>query len=118
MPPRTAPPTWRLLELLRPSTSPCPACGEVHRYLMRMTAIGDCMPVLFPPDVPVPTNIGVEIDAHLAGPTERSSAHEARSHYQQVAERVRQTSIRCEGCGERFEELEAYRVHACAVIYR
>jgi hypothetical protein len=35
-----------------------------------------------------------------------------------VAERVRQTSIRCEGCGERFEELEAYRAHPCEVRYR
>ena len=85
---------------------------------MRMTAVGDCMPVLFPPGVPVPSNTGVEIDAHLAGPTERSAAHDARSRYQQVAERVRQTSIRCEGCGERFEELESYRVHDCAVVYR
>ena len=85
---------------------------------MRVTAVGDCMPVLFPPGVPAPSNIGVEIDAHLAGPTERSAAHDARSRYQQVAERVRQTSIRCEGCGERFEELESYRVHDCAVVYR
>jgi hypothetical protein len=35
-----------------------------------------------------------------------------------VAERVRQTSIRCEGCGARFEELEDFRVHDCAVVYR
>ena len=82
---------------------------------MRMTAVGDCMPVLFPPGVPAPSHTGVEIDAHLAGPTERSAAHDARSRYQQVAERVRQTSIRCEGCDARFEDLEAYRVHPCAV---
>ena len=118
MPPRTAPPTWRLLELLTTSGLPCAGCGQVHRYLMRMTALGDCMPVLFPPGVPAPTNIGVAIDAHLAEPAERSAAHDARSRYQQVAERVRRTSIRCESCGERFEELEAYRVHACEVRYR
>ncbi len=118
MPPRSAPPTWRLLELLTPSGLPCAGCGQVHRYLMRMTPIGDCMPVLFPPGVPAPRNIGVEIDAHLAEPTERSVADDARSRYQQVAERVRRTSIRCEGCGARFEELEAYRVHACEVRYR
>ena len=41
-----------------------------------------------------------------------------RSRYHQVAERVRQASIWCEGCGERFEELEVYRVHACEVRYR
>ena len=41
-----------------------------------------------------------------------------RSRYHEVAERVRQTSIRCEGCGERFADLEAYRVHACEVHYR
>ena len=118
MPPSTAPPTWRLLELLTPSGLPCAACGQVHRYLMRMTPVGDCLPVLFPPGVPTPRNIGVEIDAHLAEPTERTTAHDASSRYQQVAERVRHTSIRCEGCGARFEELEAYRVHPCEVRYR
>src|SRR3712207_520290 len=108
MTPRTAPPTWRLGGLLHASTRPCPACGQIHRYLMRATPIGDCVPVLFPPGVAVPFNIGLEIDAHLAAPTERSAAADARSRYQQVAERVRQTSIRCEGCGERFEDLEVY----------
>ncbi len=118
MPPRSAPPTWRLLELLPPAARPCPACGQVHRYLMRLTAVGDCLPVLFPPGVPAPVHIGVEIDAHLAEPVERSSAVDTRSRYHQVAERVRRTSIRCEGCGERFEALEAYRVHPCEVHYR
>jgi len=118
MPPRSAPPTWRLLELFTPSARPCPACGEVHRYLMRMTAVGDCLPALFPPGVPAPKNVGVEIDAHLAKPAERAAAHEVGSRYQQVAERVRMISVRCEGCGERFEELEDYRVHDCAVVYR
>ena len=118
MPPRSAPPTWRLLELLNPSSTPCPACRQVHRYLMKMTAVGDCMPILFPPGVPVPLHVGVEIDAHLAEPVERSAASDARSRYHQVAERVRATSIRREGCGERCEELEAYRVHDCAVVYR
>ncbi|MBD0321246.1 MAG: hypothetical protein ICV87_12975 [Gemmatimonadetes bacterium] len=66
----------------------------------------------------MPKNTGLEIDAYLAEPVERSAASDARSRYHQVAERVRQTSIRCEGCGERFEELEAYRVHACEVRYR
>ncbi len=27
MPPRSAPPTWRLLELLPPAARPCHACG-------------------------------------------------------------------------------------------
>ena len=62
--------------------------------------------------------IGTEVQAHLAEPAERSLAQDARSRYREVAERVRQTSIRCEGCGERFEELEAYRVHECQVRYR
>ena len=52
------------------------------------TAVGDCLPEIFPPGVVAPRNIGVAIDAH------------------------------CEGCGERFEELEAYRVPPCAVHYR
>ena len=87
MPPSTAPPTWRLLELLTSSGLPCAACGQVHR-------------------------------AQLAGPAERSSDPDVRSRYQQLAERVRRTSIRCEGCGARFEDLEAYRVHPCEVRYR
>ena len=32
-------------------------------------------------------------------------------------ERVRRTSIRCEGCGARFEDLEAYRLHRCEMHY-
>ena len=118
MPPRTAPPTWRLLELFHAATRPCPASGQIHRYLMRTTPIGDCVPVLFPPGVPVPRSVGIEIDVHLAGPAEHAPEQGERSRYQQVAERVRHTSIRCGGCGERFEELEAYRVHACEVRYR
>ena len=118
MPPSTAPPTWRLLELVTPSGLPCAACGQVHRYLMRMTSIGDCMPVLFPPGLPVPPNAGVEVELHLAGPAERPAVAPERSRYHEVAERVRQNSIRCEGCGERFEDLEDYRVHPCEVRYR
>ena len=110
MPPRTAPPTWRLLELLTPSGPPCAACRQVHRYLMRMTPVGDCMPV--------PRNVGVEVELHLAGPTERPAVSPERSRYHEVAERVRTISIRCEGCGPRFEDLEAYRLHPCAVRYR
>ena len=118
MPPRTAPPAWRLLELSAPFVRPCLACGHVHRYLMRATPVGDCVPVLCPPGVPVPRSVGVEMDARLAEPADRSSAHDARSRYQQVAERVRQDSIRCEGCGARFEVLEDDRVHPCEVRYR
>ena len=118
MPPRPAPPTWRLLDLLTPSGLPCAGCGQVHHYLMRMTPIGDCMPVLFPPGCPAPYNVGLEVDLHLAGPGDQTPVPSERSRYQQVAERVRRTSIRCEGCGARFEELEAYRVHDCAVVYR
>ena len=81
MPPSTAPPTWRLLALVKSSGLPCAGCGQVHRYLMRMTAVGDCLPMLFLPGVPAPSNTGVEIDAQLAGPIERSGAHDARSRY-------------------------------------
>ncbi len=118
MPPRTAPPTWRLVELFHASTRPCSACGQIHRYLMMRTPIGDCMPVLFPPGIPTPRNAGMEVELHVVGPTDRPPGATERSRYEQVAERVRATSIRCEGCGERFEELEDYRVHACEVRYR
>ena len=118
MPPSSAPPTWRLLALPTPSGLPCAGCGQVHRYLMRMTPVGDCMPVLFPPGCPVPHNIGVEVELHLAAPADRPPGPSERSRYHEVAERVRRTSLRCEGCGERFEDLEAYRVHLCEVRYR
>ena len=85
---------------------------------MRMTPIGDCMPVLFPPGVPAPRNVGVEVELHLAGPAERSAVAPERSRYYEVAERVRRASIRCEGCGARCEDLEAYRVHPCQVHCR
>jgi hypothetical protein len=85
---------------------------------MRMAPVGDCMPVLFPPGCPVPGNVGFEVELHLAGPTERSAASEARSRYQQVAERVWQASIRGAGCGARCEDLEADRLHPCEVRYR
>ena len=55
---------------------------------------------------------------NVIGPTDRTACATERSRYEQVAERVRNTSIRCEGCGKRFEELEAYRVHECEVVYR
>ena len=85
---------------------------------MHMTPLNDCRPVLCPPGGPVPPNAGVEIALHLAGPAELPAASPERSRYHEVAARVRRTSIRCEGCGERFEELEAYRMHGCTVRYR
>ena len=118
MPQQPAPPTWRLLELFHASSRPCPTCGQIHRDLMRTTVLGDCTPVLFPPGVPIPFNVGMGVELHLAGPVDQPPAPNERSRYQQVAGRVRETSIRCEGCGERFAELEAYRVHDCAVVYR
>jgi hypothetical protein len=120
MPASSAPQTWRLVELLHASARPCPACGEAHRYLMRKTIIGDCVPVLFPPGIAVPSTVRFDVELHLAGPGEYTRQREEPSRYHEVAERVRTSSIRCEGegCGERFEELEAYRVHGCAVRYR
>ena len=98
MPPRSAPPTWRLLELLPPAARPCPGCGEVHRYLMRLTAVGDCLPVLFPPGVPAPRNVGVEVELYLAGAADRPAVAPEQSRYHEVAERVRYTSIRLHPC--------------------
>ena len=85
---------------------------------MHITPVGDCLPVLIPPGVAAPHNAGVEVELHLVAPTERPAVSPERSRYQQVAERVRRTSIRCEGCGARFEDLEEYRVHPCEVHYR
>jgi hypothetical protein len=118
MPVRRAPQTWRLLHLSRASALPCPVCGQVHHYLVRVSVVGDCTPVLFPPGIPVPSNIGIEVETYLAGPTDDAPIPGERSRYHEVAERVRKASIRCEGCGERFTDLEEYRVHACEVRYR
>ena len=118
MPIRRVPQTWRLLHLTKLSYLPCAACGQVHRYLTRVSTAGDCMPVLFPPGVGTPGNIGLEVEACLAGADDDVASPGERSRYHEVAERVRQTSIRCERCGERFADLEAYRVHACEVQYR
>jgi hypothetical protein len=118
MPAFRAPRTWRLLHLTKLSYLPCAACGQVHRYLTRVSTVGDCMPVLFPPGISVPSNIGIEVATYLAGPTDDAPIPGERSRFHEVAERVRTTSIRCEGCGERFADLEAYRVHACEVRYR
>src|SRR5438067_1371377 len=106
MPTRPAPQTWRLVELLRPRGVPCATCGQVHRYLTHMTTIGDCLPVLFPPNTPAPGNLGREVALFLVGPVEADADPGEGSRYHEVAERVRRSSIRCEGCGERFADLE------------
>src|SRR6266496_723159 len=106
MPAFRAPRTWRLLHLTKGPAIPCAACSQVHRYLMKMATVGDCLPLLFPPGVPVPPNLGLEVALFLAGPTDDTSPGKG-SRYHEVAERVRRSSIRCEGCGERFTDLEA-----------
>ena len=118
MPLKSAPQTWRLVEPCMPSANPCPARGQIHRYLMMRIPVGDRMPVLFRPGVASPRNAGMEVELHVVVPTDRPAGATERSRYEQVAERVYQTSIRCEGCGARFEEVGAYRVHDCAVVYR
>jgi hypothetical protein len=115
---RAAPQTWRLLQLTKGPAIPCPACGQVHRYLMKLATVGGCLPVLFPPGVAVPPHAGQEVDLYLAGSADDAPIPGERSRYHEVAERVRRSSIRCEGCGARFADLEAYRVHACEVVYR
>ncbi len=57
----------------------------------------------------------MEVELQLAELADPPAVSPERSRYHQLAEWVRRTSIRCEGCGARFEELEAYRVHPCAV---
>lgn len=114
----SAPPTWRVLELFNPTQRRCPHCHQPHRYLMRVSTQGACLPVLFPPGVAAPITHGDEVDVFLAGPADPLPPSEQRSAYRQVAERVKSATIRCEGCGERFDDLERYRLHACEVRYR
>src|SRR5437762_14256740 len=88
MPARTVPLTWRLLQLTRASFLPCAACGQVHRYLTRVSTVGDCMPVLFPPGMPAPGNVGVEVELFLLGPVEDEPSPGEPSRYHEVAARV------------------------------
>ena len=112
------PTTWRLLEVFNPTLKRCPNCHQPHRFLMRMNPLGECLPMLFPPGVAAPITHGDEVELWVAGPPDRTLQREQRTAYEQVAERVKATTIRCEGCGERFEYLEAYRLHPCEVPYR
>ncbi len=114
----TAPQSWRLLQLSHRPRRPCPHCGEIHRYFTRMTTRGACLPVLFPPGALAPTAYGEEAEVLVAGPGASNRAREERSAYQQILARVQETSIRCEGCGERFDDLETYRLHSCEVRYQ
>jgi ribosomal protein S27AE len=112
----TGPQTWRLFAFERPGR-PCPNCGDSHAYLTHPVIAGMCSLLLFPPGTPGPTMRGHEVEATLAGTLELGVMEDALA-YGEVAARVQEDTIRCERCGERFDDLEVYRQHACEVRYR
>jgi hypothetical protein len=108
--------TWRLFELGQP-LQPCPNCGDCHPYLTQPITSGMCHPVLFPPGTPGPPLPGHEAELLLAGPPPPAMSAEVLA-YSHLEARVREMAIRCERCGERFEDLEDYRLHPCDLHYR
>ena len=113
---RNNPQTWRLFEFDR-LPLPCPNCGEVHTYLSEPISPGTCRPLLLPPGTPNPACRGQAVDLALTDPVNPSATVDILA-YSHVAARVREDAIRCERCGERFEDLEIYRQHPCEVHYR
>ena len=115
---RNAPPTWRLLRLSWAAGRHCATCGHRHEFLVRATLAGPCRPVLFPPGIAAPRGVGDEVETFVSGldPTTTAGAEDPR--YEEAARRVREAAIRCERCGERFEDLDVYRRHPCELRYR
>jgi hypothetical protein len=113
---KAAPQTWRLFAFERPPLA-CPNCGELHAYLTQPVISGMCRPILFPPGTPGPTLRGHEVELLLAGPAPQQTSEEVLA-YTHLEARVREDAIRCERCGERFDDLEVYRRHACETRYR
>ncbi len=112
------PQTWRLVRLHEPYR-PCAYCGEEHEYLTRRPTRGPlCQPLLFPPGISFATSKGVEVDVAIEGlETDRGETEEA-ARYRALARRVTEGAIRCERCGNRFDALDAYLMHACEIHYR
>src|SRR4051794_9485048 len=108
---KNGPPTWRLFALDH-LPLPCLNCGDLHAYISAPVNPGRCRPVLFPPGVPTPPFRGQVLELALTEPTEASATEELLA-YSHLEARVREDAIRCERCGERFEDLEVYRLHAC-----
>jgi hypothetical protein len=110
--------TWRLVRLTGWASRRCGTCGESHEYYTRPTRGGLCQPVLFPPGFVSGGVRGVEVEVFNVAPTDLPGLGEDDSAYREVARRVARTAIRCERCGERFEDLDAYRDHSCELHYR
>lgn len=107
-----------MLYLIHSPRHPCPARGQIHPYLTHVILHGACYPIVFPPDVLATGSKGTGVEVVLAGPVEAEREGGEWLAYRQLAKWVRQTTIRYEGCGERFGNLEVYRLHDCEVRYR
>jgi hypothetical protein len=112
------PQTWRLLQLAAPYRR-CVYCGDEHEYLTRRPRHGYlCCPILFPPGVAAPTAKGVEVETFVEGLEGRPGETEEAARYRMLTRRVAEMAIRCERCGERFEEIDTYLMHSCEIRYR
>lgn len=113
---KNGPQTWRLFAFDRLSL-PCLNCGDLHAYVSEPISPGTCRPLLFPPGTPTPRLRGQVVELALIEPVVQAATEDTLA-YCHVAARVREDAIRCERCGERFDDLETYRQHACEVHYR
>jgi hypothetical protein len=106
-----------MLRLTGWAVQPCKHCGETHEYLTRPSRAG-CQPVLFPPGFHAGGAHGVEVDVFSVGPGALTGVEEDDMAYRRLARRVADLAIRCERCGERFTDLDAYADHPCELHFR
>jgi hypothetical protein len=95
------------------AAQPCIHCGMVHEYLARPKHGGGCQPVLFPPGYASVGLHGASVEAFLVASDESAAEGIAAAAYGRLARQVAARGIRCERCGERFEDLDRYAVHQC-----
>ena len=106
--------TWRLVRLVGWAvTQPCRYCGLTHEYLVRPRHGGGCQPVLLPPGFAHGAGGGVEVAVFNPGPDEPLGLAHEEAAFEHLARQVAERSIRCERCGERFDELGRYAAHQC-----
>jgi ribosomal protein L37E len=106
--------TWRLVRLTGWATAPpCRHCGRTHEYFVRPKHGGACQPVLFPPGFASAGLGGVEVEVFSVAPDDLAGSAQEEAAYRRLARQVAERGIRCERCGERFEELDRYAGHHC-----
>ena len=104
---------------------PCRRCGDRHRYLTFNAP--NCPPIVFPAMAGDPLRQRRLLHAYPGGRwpgtfrmtvTAGNVEQPEDSLLARLTERVAAGAIRCEACGEVFEELARYADHECGVRYR